>query len=181
MKINTPKTLAVCAALFNLGLAQAHVVLQDPAAAAGTGYRATFTVGHGCEGSATTSIKVRIPDGFLGAKPMPKAGWTLTTTTSKLAKPYDSHGKTITEDVSEVTWTATSQDSALPDAWYDEFVLRGTTPHQPGVLWFKVLQSCEKGQNDWSQVPASGSSTKGLKSPAALLEVIDTGATGHQH
>ena len=178
---NTPKTLAACAALFGLGLAQAHVVLQDPAAAAGAGYRATFTVGHGCEGTATTAIKVRIPDGFQGAKPMPKAGWTLNITTAKLAKPYDSHGKTITEDVAEVSWTANGPDSALPDAWYDEFVLRGTTPHQPGALWFKVLQSCEKGQNDWSQVPAAGTSTKGLKSPAALLEVIDTGTGGHQH
>jgi uncharacterized protein YcnI len=174
-------TLAAGAALFGLGLAQAHVVLQDPAAAAGASYRASFQVGHGCDGTATTAIRVRIPDGFQGAKPMPKAGWTLSISTAKLAKPYDSHGKSITEDVAEVSWTANSKDSALPDAWYDEFVLRGSTPQQPGALWFKVLQSCEKGQNDWSQVPASGTSTKGLKSPAALLEVIDTGASGHQH
>ena len=162
-------------------MAQAHVVLLEPAVAAGAGYRATFTVGHGCEGAATTTMTVRIPDGFQGAKPMPKPGWTLTVRSARLAKPYDSHGKTITDDVAEITWTANSKDSALPEAWYDEFVLRGTAPHQPGALWFKVLQGCEKGQNDWSQVPASGTSTKGLKSPAALLEVLDIGSTGHDH
>lgn len=172
---------ATCAALLGAGAASSHVVLEDAAAAAGASYRASFRVGHGCDGTATTAIQVRIPDGFQGAKPMPKAGWTLTTTTTRLAKPYDSHGKTIAEDVSEVTWTANGRDNALPDAWYDEFVLRGATPHHPGALWFKVLQTCEKGQNDWSQVPASGTSTKGLKAPAALLEVIDTGAAGHAH
>ena len=86
---NTPKTLAACAALFGLGLAQAHVVLQDPAAAAGAGYRATFTVGHGCEGTATTAIRVSIPEGFQGAKPMPKPGWTLAIRSARLAKPVD--------------------------------------------------------------------------------------------
>jgi uncharacterized protein YcnI len=178
----TPHTLAACAALLMVGAAQSHVVLQDPAAAAGAGYRATFTLGHGCAGAATTAIKIRIPEGFQGAQPMPKPGWTLSTRRAHLASPYGSHGKTIAEDVVEVSWTANGPENALPEAWYDEFVLRGTTPQQPTTLWFKVLQTCEKGQNDWSQVPASGSSTEGLKSPAALLEVLDTGSSGgHQH
>jgi uncharacterized protein YcnI len=176
--------VAIAFPLFLPVMAQAHVVLQDPAAAAGTGYRATFTVGHGCDGSATTAttaIQVRIPEGFQGAKPMPKPGWTLRISTARLAKPYDSHGKTITEDVAEITWTANGRDNALPEAWYDEFVLRGTAPHQPGPIWFKVLQTCEKGRNDWSQVPANGTSTTGLKTPAALLEVLDIGIIGHDH
>ena len=33
----------------------AHVVLQDGAAAANSSYRATFRVGHGCDGDATTN------------------------------------------------------------------------------------------------------------------------------
>jgi periplasmic copper chaperone A len=173
--------LATCASLLFCTAASAHVVLQDPAAAAGSGYRATFLVGHGCEGTATTAIKVRIPEDFQGAKPMPKAGWTLNIVSAPLAKPYSSHGKRVTEDVAEISWTANGPGSALPDAWYEEFVLRGTTPGQAGLLWFKVLQTCEKGQNDWSETPASGSSTKGLKAPAALLELMDTGASGHQH
>jgi len=175
------KILATLTTLLIAGASSSHVVLEDAAAASGASYRATFKVGHGCDGSATTGIKVQIPEGFQGSKPMPKVGWTLNTTSARLAKPYDSHGKTITDDVVEVSWTANGKDNALPDAWYDEFVLRGTTPHQAGALWFKVLQICEKGQNDWSQIPATGTSTKGLKSPAALLELIDTGAAGHVH
>lgn len=175
------KTLTACATALLATSALAHVVLLEPAAAAGASYRAAFQIGHGCAGAATTAIRVQMPEGFQGAQPMPKAGWTLSIRSARLAKPYDSHGKTIREDVAEISWTANGPDHALPEAWYDEFVLRGTTPRQPGALWFKVLQSCDKGQNDWSDVPASGTSTQGLKAPAALLEVIDTGAGGHQH
>lgn len=113
---------------------------------------------------------------------MPKAGWVLSTKVSPLAVPYDNHGKKVTEDVSEVTWTAASQDNWLPDAYYEEFVMRGGLPETGGVImWFKVLQTCDKGSIDWAQVPTSGTSTKGLKAPAALLEIIPSGNAGHQH
>ena len=174
-------SLVAGAVLAVSGFAQAHIVLQDPAAAAAASYRATLRVGHGCDGSATTAIKVSIPSGFTGAQPMPKAGWTVRTVTGKLEQPYTSHGKTFSEGVLEISWTANGADNALPDAFYDEFVLRGTTPAKPGALWFKVVQTCERGANAWIEVPASGSSTKGLKSPAALLEVLDVQAGGGEH
>lgn len=158
-----------------------HVVLSDQAALAGTSYRATLRVGHGCEGSPTTAIKVIMPTGFRGAKPMPKAGWVLSVTLGKLDKPYDDHGKPVTEGVTAITWTAASKDNWLPDAWYDEFVLRGSLPGEAGPMWFKVLQTCEKGGTNWVEVPTSGTSTQGLKSPAALLEIIESGAVGHLH
>ena len=182
MKIN--KFTVAGAALFGLlatGLTSAHVVLEVPSAQAGSSYRAAFRVGHGCEGSATTGITVQLPSGFAGAKPMPKAGWTLSTTLARLDTPYASHGKTVEEDVTMVSWTANGHENALPEAWYDEFVLRGGLPATVGPLWFKVLQTCEKGRNDWVQIPAAGNSTKGLKTPAVLLEVVEATPAAHQH
>lgn len=162
--------------------ALAHVVLQDGAAAANASYRATFRVGHGCDAEPTNAMRITIPAGFNAAQPMPKAGWTVSTKVGPLATPYESHGKKYTEGVLEITWTAKGAENALPAAYYDEFVVRGTTPAKAGPLWFKVVQSCPKGSNDWIEVPASGSSTKGLKSPAALLEVLDVQAAGgHAH
>lgn len=175
------KTVAACALLTGATASFSHIVLGEPAALANTSYRATFRIGHGCDGSPVTALKVTIPPGFQGAKPMPKAGWVLSVTSAKLAKPYDSHGTQITEDVSEITWTAASKDSGLPDGWYDEFVLRGGLPQQAGPMWFKVLQTCERGRIDWAEVPAAGTSTQGLKAPAALLEIIESGAVGHAH
>ena len=159
----------------------AHVVLLEPAALAGQSYRAAFRVGHGCEGEPTQAIQVSLPAGFQGANPMPKAGWALLVNRTRLDKPYTDHGRKVEEDVSEITWTATSPEHALPEAHYDEFVLRGNLPAKAGPLWFKVVQTCSKGVNPWVEVPASGTSTKGLKFPAALLDVIESSAAGHQH
>lgn len=183
MKIkNAIQFIAATAILTGANSSFSHVVLQDGAAAAGVSYRAILRVGHGCGNSPTTAMQVTVPAGFNGAQPMPKAGWTLSTKVGKLAQPYESHGTKYTAGVLEITWTANGPENALPVDYYDEFVLRGTTPSKPGPIWFKVLQSCAQGANDWAEVPASGNSTKGLKMPAALLEVLDIQAAGgHSH
>jgi len=175
-----PRALA-CVLLATTTLASAHVVLEDQAALAGSSYRAALRVGHGCSGSPTTAIRVFLPAGIRGAKPSPKPGWTLAIRREALAQPYDSHGKTVREDVVEISWTASSPAYALQDDWYDEFVLRATLPAQAGALWFRVLQTCASGQLDWADVPARGTSTRGLKSPAVLLEVLPAGQAAHAH
>jgi periplasmic copper chaperone A len=164
-----------------LTAAQAHVTLEQAKAPAGSFYKAVLRVGHGCEGTATHTVRVLLPEGFRGAKPMPKMGWRLAVRKAPLAQPYESHGRQVTEDTVEITWTATTREAWLEDAHFDEFTLRGQLPAQPGPLWFKVRQDCEKGFWDWAQVPASGTSTKGLRSPAALLDVVPAAQVGHAH
>ena len=162
-------------------VAHAHVVFADPQAVAGAYYKAALRVGHGCDGSATTGITVQVPPGFQGAKPQPKPGWVVSTRKAKLAQPYASHGKTVTEDVAEIRWQAVGPDTALPDDFFDEFVWQARLPEQAGPAWIRVLQTCVQGQNDWSDVPASGTSTQGLKTPAALLVIQPAGAGIHHH
>jgi periplasmic copper chaperone A len=160
---------------------QAHVVFSEPQAIAGTYHKATLRVGHGCNGSSTTSLIVQVPSGFQGAKPQPKTGWTITTRKAKLAQPYNSHGKTVTDDVVELRWTAASKENALPDDQFDEFAFMGRLPDKAGPLWVKVLQTCETGQNDWSDIPVNGTSTRGMKLPAALLDVQPAPTHEHHH
>ena len=169
MKKNAP---LIALALLAASAAQAHVTLEEPQALAGAGYKAVLRVGHGCESTATHTVIVRIPAGFRGAKPMPKAGWVLNIERAPLAEPYDSHGRKVTDDVVQITWKATGRESFLADAYYDEFVLRGQAPAKAGPLWFQVRQLCEKGEWNWADIPASGTSTKGLKAPAVLLDVV---------
>lgn len=167
------KIIAACAVSVWTTASFSHVVLQNRTETALSTYKAVMLVGHGCDGSATNQVRVTVPAGFQGAKPMPKPGWNLSTKSGKLATPYDNgHGGMVTEGVSEVTWVATSKDSALPDAQFDEFVFRGRVPKEAGPMWFKVFQGCEKGSTDWAEIPTSGTSTKGLKAPAALLEIL---------
>lgn len=157
----------------------AHIVLTEPKAVAGSYYKATLRVGHGCNGSATTGLTVQVPAGFQGGKPQPKFGWTVDARKAKLATPYNSHGKIVTDDVVELRWIAVSKEAALPDDQFDEFSFMGRLPENATPVWIKVLQTCESGQTDWSEIPASGLSTRGLKSPAALLEV--QAAPKHEH
>jgi periplasmic copper chaperone A len=163
--------------------ALAHVTLESPKAIAGEGYKAVLRVGHGCTGgAATTALSVLIPEGVTNAKPMPKAGWAIVVKKMKLAEPLNVYGRTITETVQEITWTATSKEAAIGDDQYDEFIVRGTLPAKAGVLWWKTVQSCVNGKNEWVEVPALGTSIKGLKGPAAPLEVMPTTpAPEHTH
>jgi uncharacterized protein YcnI len=156
-----------------------HIVLTEPKAVAGSYYKATLRVGHGCSGFATTSLTVQVPAGFQGAKPQPKAGWNIAIRKAKLVKPYNSHGKTVTDDVVELRWTAVSKEANLPDEQFDEFAFISRLPETVGPAWVKVIQTCESGQTDWSEIPASGSSTRGLKTPAAMLDI--QAAPKHEH
>jgi hypothetical protein len=88
-----------CGLLAAVTNARSHVVLDQPAAAAGSGYRAVFRVTHGCDGLPTVGITVMLPAGVQGAKPMPKPGWVLSLRKEPLATPYTSHGKRIDSDV----------------------------------------------------------------------------------
>src|SRR5262245_44630821 len=67
--------------------ASAHVTLEVPEAALGASYKATLRVNHGCEGSPTVALRVRMPEGVIAVKPMPKAGWKLDVVTRKYPKP----------------------------------------------------------------------------------------------
>ena len=169
------KVIAACAVFSPVISSFAHVTLEQGSAAAGSYYKAVVKVPHGCEASPTTAITVLLPEGVRSARPMPKAGWTLQPKVETLAVPYTSHGKTISSDVTQITWSG----GKLPADFYDEFVFQAKLPEKPGPLWFKVLQTCEQGRNDWVQVPASGTSTKDLKQPAALLEVKPSDHSSH--
>lgn len=157
--------------------ASAHAVLAQPKAEAGTFYKAAIGVTHGCKGLPTREVIITIPAGVQGAKPMPKAGWTVEITRGKLAQPRSSHGRTITEDVTQIRFSG----GALPNDHYDEFTLVATLPSKAGVLWWQVSQVCEQGRHDWNQIPAAGQDPHQLESPALRLEVTPGAHAGHRH
>lgn len=152
------------------GEAAAHVTLEASEAAAGTYHKVVLRVPHGCDGSPTTAIRVQIPDGVVGVKPQPKAGWDLETVIGKLAEPVDAgHGNVVTEGVQEVRWT----DGRLLDEHYDEFAMRVRLPDQAdAVLYFRTIQECEEGTHRWIEIPEEGRSSGDYQEPAPALRVI---------
>jgi periplasmic copper chaperone A len=149
-----PRYSLFCAAVATLltSSASAHVTLENRQATIGAGYKAVFAVPHGCAGSATTKIRVQIPEGVIAVKPMPKAGWNVEVIKGKYAAEYDYHGTKYSEGVKEVVWSG----GKLPDDYYDEFVISTflTGVLKPDtVLYFPTVQECEQGVSRWIDIP----------------------------
>ncbi|MES2255685.1 MAG: YcnI family protein [Pseudomonadota bacterium] len=157
--------LILSALLLSATPAMAHVVIANPQGKAASTFIAGFRVGHGCAGSPTTTLTVTVPESIITARPQPKAGWTLSMTHAKLAAPVAGEGGPITERVSSITWTG----GVLPADQYDEFVVMLRLPDNAGVLNFPVLQSCQKGAENWAELPDG--SGKRPAHPAASLTV----------
>lgn len=156
--------------------AHAHASLETTAAAAESTYKAVIRIGHGCEGTPTHTVRVRIPEGMIAVKPMPKPGWDLSVVTGDYARAYDYYGQELTSGVREVVWSGGS----LPDEFYDEFVFRGRLAgFEPGtVVHFPVVQECQKGVHRWIEIPAEGQDPHELDEPAPSLTVTE-GSRGH--
>jgi periplasmic copper chaperone A len=166
-----PVLLGAFGAVCCMSIAFAHVTLETREAPLGGGYKAVLRVPHGCEGTPTTAIRVRIPEGVIGVKPMPKPGWTLSTVTGKYPKTYRLFHAQISEGVTEIVWVG----GKLLDAHYDEFVFQAnlTDDLDPGkTLYFPVVQECEKGVHRWIEIPAEGKEPGDYPEPAPGLKVL---------
>jgi uncharacterized protein YcnI len=154
--------------------ASAHAVLDQWTAPAGSYYKGVITATHGCKGSPTHTVRIQIPLNVRGAMPMPKYGWDLEIVVKTLDEPYESYGRTITEDVRELIW----RGGPLPNEYIDEFVFQVKLPEEAGqVVYFKTIQECEEGFNRWIEIPEPGQSSWDLEAPAPGLTL--TKGEGH--
>jgi uncharacterized protein YcnI len=156
--------------------ALAHVTIEAQEARVGAAFKAVVRVPHGCAGSETTAIRVKIPDGVIAVKPMPKPGWTLDTKSGPYGKTYAHfHNAKLSEGVTEVSWSG----GKLLDAHYDEFVFTSflSGDLEAGkVLYFPVVQECEKGVHRWIEIPAQESTQKSTQGKSG--EHLDEPAPG---
>jgi uncharacterized protein YcnI len=150
--------------------ALAHVSFDHAQATPESTYKAVLRIPHGCAGKPTLKVRVRIPEGIVAVKPMPKAGWKLETAKGAYVRAYQVQGETVSEGVTDIVWTG-----SLDDAHYDEFVFqaRFTDAYQPGAtVYFPVVQECDGAVEEWTQVPAAGEDPHGLKSPAPGVRIV---------
>jgi uncharacterized protein YcnI len=160
---------AVIAVLCAVAPAAAHVTVNPNEATAGSYFQAAFNVSHGCDGSSTVAVRIKVPEGVMSVKPQMKPGWTVEIKTRKLdAAQPGLHGKTISEVVDEVSW----RGGPLPDNLYDTFGLLMKLPDGAGqALYFPVVQECEKGVHRWIEIPVAGQNRDDLHEPAPLLRL----------
>jgi len=176
MRVSLLAPAAVAIALVSqAGPVLSHAGVQPREARVGAPYRASVSIPHGCEGSTTKSVRVVIPEGVIGVKPMPKAGWTVSTTRGAYARSYPYyHGAVLKEGVKEIVWSG-----ALADENYDEFVFVGflaDTLPAGEMLRFPVYQTCEQGVAEWTEVPAPGQDAHALAKPAPAISLLPAAA-----
>jgi len=176
-------TLAAFAALsvipFTAAPSKAHVSLLQKEAAPGS-YKAVFAVPHGCDGEPTTAFRVSLPEGFIGAKPMPKPGWTIEIEEGDYAETYRLHGEEVSSGPLSVTWSGGS----LADSHYDEFTVRGTLAgvEEGERLYFKAVQTCSSGKEEaWDQEAPAGEDAHALDNPAPFVTIVAEHTAHHDH
>jgi periplasmic copper chaperone A len=168
-----PFNSAAAAAVLLVGLAaseaDAHVTANPNQAPADSWFRTALRVSHGCEGTPTVAVRVKLPDGVLSVRPQMKPGWEISITQRKLDPPIEGpHGEEISQVVDEVAW----RGGPLPDAYFDEFGLSMRLPAEAGTLYFPVVQECEEGVHRWIGIPSDGQEWGDLDEPAPFVRVV---------
>ena len=140
------------AALVSVGVATAHIDPTPTKALVGKATTVAFTVEHGCDGSPTRTLAMRMPAGLTSARPVAKAGWKITVAR-------------VRASVRQVTWTGT-----LPDSREGRFAIRLGMPNKPGkTLYFPIVQRCTKGVIRWIEIPRKGQPEPEHPAPGVTL------------
>ena len=133
----------------------AHIDPDPTDVQAGSEVSVGFTVQHGCDGSPTIQLDMRLPDGVSNPVAEPPIGWTGGI------------------DGNVVTF----QGGPLPDEQELTFRVRMILPPTPDTtIYFPFVQRCEVGEIRWIDIPRDGSDTE-LDEPAPAMQLFGPVAT----
>lgn len=155
-------------------LALAHASLTPSTAANGATVKLAIAIPHGCDGAPTDTVVVKLPEGFVSARPQVKPGWQIEITKGDYQKSHEVHGKPVTAGALEIKWSGGS----VPDDQFDEFVVQGTLEgfDADASLPFVITQSCGAATIVWDQIAKPGENAHALEHPAPSLAVTAAAA-----
>ena len=174
-RAGTVTALAAATVLTAAGIASAHVTVHPESYAKGaTDGVLTFRVPNEEDSASTTKVQVFLPTDHpvLGVLVSPHDGWTAKVTNTKLKTPVKTDDGTITDAVSEVTWTG----GRIRHGQYQDFnVAFGALPDDTDQLTFKTLQTYSDGNVvRWIEEPEKGGEEP--ENPAPVLKLTAKGA-----
>ena len=169
--------LAAIGVLAAAGVASAHVTVHPESYAKGaTDGVLTFRVPNEEDTASTTKVQVFLPTDHpvLGVLVSPQDGWNAKVTTTKLKTPVKTDDGTITDAVSEITWTG----GKIGAGQYEDFdVAFGQLPDDTDQLAFKALQTYSDGKTvRWIEQAASGDDEPENPAPVLKLTAEDGAA-----
>ena len=150
--------IALGALLALAGPASAHVTVSSTDATPGGYATVALNVPTESDTASTTKLLVEVPPvGSVSVQAVP--GWTVATKIAKLPKPVTTDDGTITQSVSQITWTATA-GGIKPGQFQQFFVSLGPLPNSRSVS-FPALQYYSDGTVvRWIEKAAPGSKTE---------------------
>jgi uncharacterized protein YcnI len=160
----------------------AHITtLQTEVPGGGFGTEITFRVPHGCDGAATDTIELQIPEGVTSVKPKWTAGWTIETEPRAAAASMAPGASPVADEPAEVGLVRWS-GATLPDDQYMDFSIRAVFPDTPGaVVYLPIVQYCGDTQEAWIEIPAEGQTEDDLELPAPAVTIVESADEGHDH
>ena len=148
VRIAAAASVASClGVLAGVGIASAHIASDPAAVAAGTATTVGFLVEHGCNGSNTKQIEIKVPRGITDAKAVDKPGWTAASATGT------------------ITFSGGNLGATTPDT----FQLSFTAPGAPGTIYFPIVQTCVVGDTAWIELPQAGQAEPQYPAPAVKI------------
>ncbi|MEU9910686.1 YcnI family protein [Streptomyces sp. NPDC051001] len=162
--------LAAVGVLTAAGAASAHVTVHPESYARGaTDGTLTFRVPDEEDSASTTKIQIFLPTDhpLLGVLVAPRDGWTAKVTDTRLRTPVTTDDGTVTDAVSEITWTG----GKIGAGQYEDFdVAFGQLPDDTGRLAFKALQTYSDGKTvRWIEEAAQGDEEPENPAPVVKL------------
>ncbi|WP_018348147.1 YcnI family protein [Longispora albida] len=126
--------------------AAAHVTVDGQAKKGGYA-RVVFRVPNESDTASTVKLEVNLPESqpMSSVRTQPVPGWTAELVKTKLATPLESHGRKITEAVTKITWTATSEDAQIKPGQFQEFPVSVGALPQADQMVFKAIQTYSDG------------------------------------
>ncbi|MFF4500598.1 YcnI family protein [Streptomyces sp. NPDC001401] len=175
-RVGVVTALAAAGVLTAAGIASAHVTVHPESYAKGaTDGVLTFRVPNEEDTASTTKVQIFLPTdhpvlGVLVSPP--QNGWTAKVTNTKLKTPVKTDDGTITDAVSEITWTG----GKIGAGQYQDFnVAFGQLPDSTDQLTFKTLQTYSDGKTvRWIEEAQSGGGEP--ENPAPVLKLTAKGA-----
>ena len=135
--------------------ASAHVEAQGETAVDGL-TTVTFSFSHGCNGSPTNSLKVKLPPTTNEVKPENPPSWSSTV------------------DRSQLTWTGGPIADHDPGAFTVTMRLVGTKGE---TVYLPTVQGCEQGEDPWIESTPDAEADNAAPRIVLAEAVVPTGAT----
>ncbi|MFC4944864.1 YcnI family protein [Pseudonocardia sp. GCM10023141] len=161
--------------------ALAHVTAQAGDAKKGGYAVVTFRVPNESDTAGTVGLTVTLPTDkpLTSVRTTPIAGWTATTKQVALNPPVQSGGRTITQTIGSITWTANPGTRIGPGQYLDFPVSVGPMPTDTDSISLPASQTYDDGKVvDWNQPAVAGGAEPAHPAPVVKLTAADA-AGGH--